>query len=93
MSRMDQKIELTATEVRLLQCLLSGASNKQIGHVLGKSEFTVRNQLAVVFQKIGVANRMQAAFWFRAYWAAREERAFGTSVPLPACGADQRMGA
>ncbi len=61
--------------------------------MLGKSEFTVRNQLAVVFQKIGVANRMQAAFWFRAYWAAREERAFGTSVPLPDSAADQRMGA
>jgi DNA-binding NarL/FixJ family response regulator len=91
MSSMDQEIELTAIEVQLLQRLLSGASNKQIGRELGKSEFTVRNQLSLAFQKIGVANRMQAAFWFRAYRAAREERGIGTSVPLFGLAAEWRI--
>lgn len=92
MSSMYQEIELTAIEVQLLQCLLSGASNKQIGRELGKSEFTVRNQLSLAFQKIGVANRMQAAFWFRAYQAELEARGIGTSVLLFGPAAEQRIG-
>ena len=91
MSSMDQEIDLTAIEVQLLQCLLSGASNKQIGRDLGKSEFTVRNQLSLAFQKIGVGNRMQAAFWFRAYQEAQEERGIGTSVPLFGLATEQRI--
>lgn len=82
MKTMIQEFDLTAVELQLLQALLSGASNKQIARELGKSEFTVRNQLSVAFQKIGVANRMQAAFWFRAYVVSREERGIGTSVLL-----------
>ncbi len=92
MSSMHQEIDLTDIELQLLQALLSGASNKQIGRELGKSEFTVRNQLSVAFQKIGVANRMQAAFWFRAYLVSREERGIGTSVPLSGDSVELRIG-
>jgi DNA-binding CsgD family transcriptional regulator len=91
MSSMDQEIEPTAIELQQLHCLLSGASNRQIGRELGKSEFTVRNQLSLAFQKIGVANRMQAVFWFRAYLVEQEERGIGTSAPLSGQAAEQRM--
>ncbi len=91
MKTMSQEFDLTAVEWQLLQALLSGASNKQIARELGKSEFTVRNQLSVAFQKIGVANRMQAAFWFRANLVAREERGLGTSVPLLPLYSEQRI--
>jgi len=91
MSCMYQEIDLTDIELQLLQALLSGASNKQIGRELGKSEFTVRNQLSVAFQKIRVANRMQAAFWFRAYLVSREERGIGTSVPLSGDSVELRI--
>ncbi len=91
MSSMYQEIDLTDIELQLLQALLSGASNKQIGRELGKSEFTVRNQLSVAFQKIGVVNRMQAAFWIRAYVVSRQERGIGTSVPLPGDAAESRI--
>lgn len=89
---MYQEIELTDVELELLQALLRGASNKEIARELGKSEFTVRNQLSVAFQKIGVANRMQAAFWFRAYLASKEDRSIGTSVLLPVEAVDLRIG-
>lgn len=92
MKTMIQEFDLTAVELQLLQALLSGASNKQIARELGKSEFTVRNQLSVAFQKIGVANRMQAAFWFRAYVVSREEQGFGTSVPLSGDATELRIG-
>ncbi len=88
---MRKDVELTTIELRLLHAISTGASNKQIGLELGKSEFTVRNQLSVAFQKIGVANRMQAAFWFRAYRVDEEERAISTSVPLSGQAAEQRI--
>jgi DNA-binding CsgD family transcriptional regulator len=91
MSSMNKEIDLTDVELQLLQALLSGASNKQIARELGKSEFTVRNQLSVAFQKIGVVNRMQAAFWFRTCLVAQEERDIGTSVPLSVDAAGLRI--
>lgn len=89
---MVKEFDLTAVELQILQALLSGASNKKIARELGKSEFTVRNQLSLVFQKISVTNRMQAAFWFREYLADREEEIVGTSVLLSSLNGDQRMG-
>lgn len=61
---MSPEIEFTEIEIQLLQALQSGASNKRIARDLGKSDYTVRNQLSVIFRKIGVAKRKQAASWF-----------------------------
>lgn len=92
MTESDSEIELTEVEVQVLSALASGASNKQIARLLAKSEFTVRNQLSVVFQKIGAGNRRQAAFWYRSYQEAQEELAIGTSIPLFGQPAEQRIG-
>lgn len=62
---MHSVLELTPTERQLLQALAGGVSNKVIAQHLGKSEFTVRNQLSHVFKKIKASNRAQAANWWR----------------------------
>jgi two-component system nitrate/nitrite response regulator NarP len=88
---MRPELELTDIELQLLQALLRGGSNKDIARELGKSEYTVRNQLAAAFQKIGVANRMQAAFWFRAYQSGLERRTMDTPVGLGGQAQDRRL--
>lgn len=50
----------TAAEERVLNGLLACKRNKEIARALGKSEATVRNQLHVIFRKLGVTNRMAA---------------------------------
>jgi DNA-binding NarL/FixJ family response regulator len=55
--------ELTAVELRLLQLVASGLSNKEIATRLCFAESTVKNRLSVVFHKIGVADRTQAAIY------------------------------
>lgn len=45
----------------LLRLVSLGLENAEIGRRLGLSEKTVRNRLSFVFQKLGVANRTQAA--------------------------------
>lgn len=80
---MFQKIELTSVEQHLLHALSTGASNKHMARSLGKSEFTIRNQLSTLFKKVNVSNRTQAVCWYREQ-VGREERegVIGTSVPL-----------
>jgi DNA-binding NarL/FixJ family response regulator len=55
--------QLTEVELKLLQLVASGLSNKEIASRLCFAESTVKNRLSVVFQKIGVADRTQAAIY------------------------------
>jgi DNA-binding NarL/FixJ family response regulator len=56
-------VPLTPREVEVLGLVREGLANKQIGRRLGISERTVKAHLTSVFQRIGVADRTQAALW------------------------------
>jgi DNA-binding NarL/FixJ family response regulator len=56
-------VELTARERDVLQLVIAGDANKQIARKLGISEKTVKGHLTNLFQRIGVADRTQAALW------------------------------
>lgn len=51
---------LTAAESAVLDLLAQGLGNQAIADRLGKTEKTVRNQLSVIFAKLGVATRAEA---------------------------------
>ena len=55
--------QLSDVEMRLLQLIASGLSNKEIAARLCFAESTVKNRLSVLFQKIDVADRTQAAIY------------------------------
>ncbi len=55
--------QLTEVERKLLGLVASGLSNKEIAARLCFAESTVKNRLSVVFHKIGVADRTQAAIY------------------------------
>jgi DNA-binding NarL/FixJ family response regulator len=55
------KIEMSSTQWRILELLERGAPNKEIAKDLNLSASTVKHQLTVIFQKLGVSNRTQAA--------------------------------
>lgn len=54
---------LTEREVEVLKQVATGQSNKDIAKALYISEKTVKNHLTNIFQKIGVADRTQAALY------------------------------
>jgi DNA-binding NarL/FixJ family response regulator len=56
-------IELTVRERDVLALVIDGMGNKQIARRLGISEKTVKGHLTNLFQRIGVADRTQAALW------------------------------
>jgi DNA-binding NarL/FixJ family response regulator len=55
--------QLTPREADVLRLVRLGLANKQIGRRLGISERTVKAHLTSAFQRIGVADRTQAALW------------------------------
>ncbi len=60
--RLDGELaQLTEREKDILIQVAQGASNRHIAEALGISEKTVRNRLSVVFSKLHVNNRTQAA--------------------------------
>jgi len=60
-------VHLTRRERDILELLAKGASNQEIAKQLGIAEKTVRNRLSLIFSKLHVNNRTQAAI------KAREE--------------------
>lgn len=52
---------LTKRELVILALIAEGASNREIAEHLALSEQTVKNSLSVLYQKIGVKNRTEAA--------------------------------
>ena len=51
---------LTPRELEILKILAKGLTNKQIGHVLGISENTVRNHINSIIEKLEVCDRTEA---------------------------------
>ena len=52
---------LSEQQWRILALLAQGLPNKAIARQLGIAASTVKNQLTVVFEKLGVSNRTRAA--------------------------------
>ena len=53
--------ELSAREREVLELIVRGKSNKEIGSALGVAENTVKNHVKVILDKLGVQYRTQAA--------------------------------
>ena len=52
---------LTPRERQIVRVLAAGATNREIAGQLGLREQTVKNQLSVIYGKLGVRNRLELA--------------------------------
>jgi DNA-binding CsgD family transcriptional regulator len=53
---------LTCAELEVLKWVRAGRTNREIGRILCKSEFTVKTHVQRMLAKTGVDNRLQLAF-------------------------------
>lgn len=55
--------ELTDNEWKIISCVETGATNKEIAEILKLSEGTVRNYLSSILNKLDLRDRTQLAIW------------------------------
>jgi DNA-binding NarL/FixJ family response regulator len=53
--------DLSAREVQVLELIVAGLANKQIAYTLNIAEYTVKNHVKNILDKLGVQDRTQAA--------------------------------
>jgi DNA-binding NarL/FixJ family response regulator len=70
-----RQASMSAQQSRILELLAQGMPNKEIARKLGIASSTVKNQLTVVFDRLGVTNRTQAAIVARALLKGGEQAA------------------
>ncbi|WP_459183598.1 LuxR C-terminal-related transcriptional regulator [Streptomyces sp.] len=63
--RLQEHSALTPREAEVASLVATGLTNKQVGHRLSISEWTVINHLRHVMRKLGFASRVQVANWVR----------------------------
>jgi two-component system, NarL family, nitrate/nitrite response regulator NarL len=59
--RIGRLSALTAREIQIAKAVAEGRGNREIAAQLGITEQTVKNHLTSIFQKVGVASRLQLA--------------------------------
>lgn len=69
---------LTEREQRTIALVAQGLKNCEIARVMGTTEYVVKNYLRVIYDKIGVWNRVELALW---YEARQHGSGFDTLVP------------
>jgi len=60
---MVNPVRLTGRERALVSAVVDGCANREIARRFGVSEQTVKNQLSVLFQKVGVSSRLELAMY------------------------------
>ena len=51
---------------RVIELVAQGLKNREIAKKLGIGEHVVRNYLAIIYDKVGVSNRVELALWYEA---------------------------
>jgi len=57
------QMTLTRRERDIVALVVDGYSNREIAERLGLSDQTIKNQLSVIFDKVGANNRVQLAIY------------------------------
>ena len=64
-------------EHRVIQLVAQGLKNKEVADQIGTTEHVVKNYLRVIYDKLGLWNRVELALW---YESRRTPAAFGASA-------------
>jgi len=53
-------------ERRVIELVAQGLKNKEVAHEIGTTEHVVKNYLRVIYDKLGLWNRVELALWYEA---------------------------
>jgi DNA-binding NarL/FixJ family response regulator len=56
--------DLVKREYRIIELIADGLKNKDIAVIIGTTEYMVKNYLRIIYDKVGVWNRVELALWY-----------------------------
>jgi len=59
-------------EQQLIELVAQGHTNRKVAQALGISEYAVKNDLRIIYNKLGFWNRVELALWYEARRSERE---------------------
>jgi DNA-binding NarL/FixJ family response regulator len=54
-------------EQRVIELVARGLKNKEVADEIGTTEHVVKNYLRVIYDKLGLWNRVELALWYEAH--------------------------
>jgi DNA-binding NarL/FixJ family response regulator len=54
-------------ELRVIELVAQGLKNREVAASIGTTEHVVKNYLRVIYDKLGVWNRVELALWYEAH--------------------------
>lgn len=82
------KVQLTPKESLIVSCVTQGMKNKEIALRVGTTEQVVKNYLRKVYDKLGVADRLELALYCLNHRVVHNEVPSKPAEPAPAAPAD-----
>jgi DNA-binding NarL/FixJ family response regulator len=58
--------KLSPRQEHVTELVAQGLNNRQVGEALGTTEHMVKKHLKVIFDKLGLWNRVELALWYEA---------------------------
>lgn len=56
--------KLTEKEQRIVELVATGLKNPEIGKLIGTTDNVMKNYLRVIYDKLGVWNRVELTMWY-----------------------------
>ena len=53
-------------QLHVIELVAKGFKNREIAKKLGMSQHVVRNYLGIIYNRVGVSNRVELALWYEA---------------------------
>ena len=58
--------QLLERELRVVELVAQGLKNSEVAAAIGTTEHAVKNSLRVIYDKLGLWNRVELALWYEA---------------------------
>jgi DNA-binding CsgD family transcriptional regulator len=58
--------DLNKTELRVVELVAQGLKNSEVAGIIGAKEMVIKNYLRVIYDKLGLWNRVELALWYEA---------------------------
>jgi DNA-binding NarL/FixJ family response regulator len=67
-------------ERAIIELVAQGLTNRDVAEAIGTTEYVVKNYLRVIYDKLGLWNRVELALWYEAHQQESREPNRGLAV-------------